>query len=152
MSKFLYLAWLVNLLETHNFIAFQTKLQSFKIKICLDFTRVNLDYFLAFSEKQPGERMATTMRHFALRQLPFQYYFYESLSRYYISFTIYIQFFSKHLLQRPGVLRILTGFQIANDHFLKLLIHIRLPPKTMTNVCLQVAIKKKKLKDMFRYL
>lgn len=151
MSRILYLAWLVNLLETHNFIPFQAKPQSFKIKICLDFTRVNLDYFLVFSEKQPGERTATTMRHFALRHLPFHYYFYESLSRYYISFTIYIQFFLKHLLQRPGILQILIGFQIANDHFLKLLIHIRLPPKTMTNVCFQAAMKKK-LKDMFRYL
>lgn len=90
MSKILYLVWLVGFLETHNFIAFQATPRSFKIKICLDFTRVNLDYFLVFSEKQLGKRMTTAAKYFPPRQLPFHYYFYESLSRYYISFTIYI--------------------------------------------------------------
>ena len=48
MSKILYLAWLVNLLETHNFIAFQAKPRFFKIKICLDFTREILTTFYCF--------------------------------------------------------------------------------------------------------
>lgn len=61
------------------------------MKICLDFIRINPDHFLVLSEKQLGNRMTTTENYFALlTAAAFSLVFYENLSRYYVSFTIYM--------------------------------------------------------------